>query len=410
MIEYKVLSRKYRPKKLKEVIGQDFTVRTLTNAFAEEKLAHAFLFTGIRGVGKTTIARIIAMGLNCETENKPTANPCGICSNCKAILQDRYEDVLEIDAASNTGVDDVREIISLLKYRPSKGGYKVFIIDEVHMLSNSAFNALLKTIEEPPSFVKFIFCTTEMQKIPITIVSRCQKYNLNRVTLTALCNYLEELAELEKLNISKEAIAVIARNSEGSIRDSLTILDQCILSFNNENIDIESVNQTLGLTSQSFLLDLYINIVNGNIINANKVLHNIYTNGAAPKQIIDDLLNVTYSLISSLAANTNIEIYEKNKFQTIIDKCDIPFLNQVWHMLLKGKDEVNKVSHQMEALEILIIRITYSSQLPSLETVVKKIKEDNNDKLNLDVKDDNIGNDIKKILDAFPEGKVLKNQ
>ena len=194
MIEYKVLSRKYRPKKLKEVIGQDFTVRTLTNAFDKAKLAHAFLFTGIRGVGKTTIARIIAMGLNCETENKPTANPCGICSNCKAILKDRYEDVLEIDAASNTGVDDVREIISSLKYRPSKGRYKVFIIDEVHMLSNSAFNALLKTIEEPPSFVKFIFCTTEIQKIPITIVSRCQKYNLNRVTLTAICNYLEEIA------------------------------------------------------------------------------------------------------------------------------------------------------------------------------------------------------------------------
>ena len=409
MIEYKVLSRKYRPKKLKEVIGQDFTVRTLSNAFAKEKLAHAFLFTGIRGVGKTTIARIIAMGLNCETENKPIANPCGICSNCKAILQDRYEDVLEIDAASNTGVDDVREIISSLKYRPSKGSYKVFIIDEVHMLSNSAFNALLKTIEEPPSFVKFIFCTTEMQKIPITIVSRCQKYNLNRVTLTALCNYLEEIAELEKLDISKEAIAVIARNSEGSIRDSLTILDQCILSFNNENIDVENVNQTMGLTSQSFLLNLYTNMINGDIFNANKVLHNIYKNGAAPKQIIDDLLNLTYSLISSIAAKTNIEIYEKDKFQIIIDKCDIPFLNQIWHMLLKGKDEINKVSHQMEALEILIIRIAYSSQLPSLETVVKKIKEDNNDELNLNVKGNSIGNDIKKILDAFPEGEVLKN-
>ena len=408
-MEYKVLSRKYRPKKLKEVIGQDFTVRTLSNAFAQEKLAHAFLFTGIRGVGKTTIARIIAMGLNCETEKKPTANPCGICANCKAILQDRYEDVLEIDAASNTGVDDVREIISSLKYRPSKGSYKVFIIDEVHMLSNSAFNALLKTIEEPPSFVKFIFCTTEMQKIPITIVSRCQKYNLNRVTLTALCNYLEEIVDLEKLDISKQAISVIARNSEGSIRDSLTILDQCILSFNNETITVESVNETMGLTSQSFLLDLYINIVNGDIINANKVLNNIYKNGAAPKQIIDDLLNVTYSLISSIAANTNIEIYEKDKFQIIIDKCDIPFLNQVWHMLLRGKDEVNKVSHQIEALEILIIRIAYSSQLPSLETVVKKIKEDNNDELNLNVKDNNLGNDIKKILDAFPEGEVLKN-
>ncbi len=409
MIEYRVLSRKYRPKKLKEVIGQDFTVRTLTNGFTNEKLAHAFLFTGIRGVGKTTIARIIAMGLNCEKENKPTPNPCGICSNCEAILKDRYEDVLEIDAASNTGVDDVREIISSLKYRPSKGRYKVFIIDEVHMLSNSAFNALLKTIEEPPSFVKFIFCTTEMQKIPITIVSRCQKYNLNRVTLTALCNYLEEIAELEMLNISKEAIAIIARNSEGSIRDSLTILDQCILSFNNENIDVESVHQTLGLTSQSSLLELYMNIVNGDIINANKVLHNIYKNGAAPKQIIDDLLNVTYSLISSLAANSNIETYEKDKFQTIIDKCDIPFLNQVWQMLLKGKDEANKVSNQMEALEILIIRIAYSSQLPSLETVVKKIKEDNNNELKFDIKDNNIGNDIKKILDAFPEGKVLKN-
>ena len=408
-MEYKVLSRKYRPKKLKEVIGQDFAVKTLTNAFAQEKLAHAFLFTGIRGVGKTTIARIIAMGLNCEKEKKPTANPCGICSNCKAILQDRYEDVLEIDAASNTGVDDVREIISSLKYRPSKGSYKVFIIDEVHMLSNSAFNALLKTIEEPPSFVKFIFCTTEMQKIPITIVSRCQKYNLNRVTLTALCNYLEEIVDLEKLDISEQAISVIARNSEGSIRDSLTILDQCILSFNNETITVESVNQTMGLTSQSFLLDLYINIVNGDIINANKVLNNIYKNGAAPKQIIDDLLNVTYSLISSIAANTNTEIYEKDKFQTIIDKCDIPFLNQIWHMLLRGKDEVNKVSHQIEALEILIIRIAYSSQLPSLETVVKKIKEDNNDELNLDVKDNNLGNDIKKILDAFPEGEVLKN-
>ena len=409
MIEYKVLARKYRPKKLKEVIGQDFTVKTLTNAFAAEKLAHAFLFTGIRGVGKTTIARIIAMGLNCEKEKKPTANPCGICSNCKAILQDRYEDVLEIDAASNTGVDDVREIISSLKYKPSKGSYKVFIIDEVHMLSNSAFNALLKTIEEPPSYVKFIFCTTEMQKIPITIVSRCQKYNLNRVTLTALFNYLEKIAELEKLSISKEAISVIARNSEGSIRDSLTILDQCILGFNNENIDSESVNQTLGLTSQSLLLDLYIKIINGDIINADKVLHNIYKNGAAPKQIIDDLLNVTYSLISSLAANKNIEIYEKDKFQKIIDMCDISFLNQVWQMLLKGKDEVNKVSDQMEALEILIIRIAYSSQLPTLETVVKKIKEDDNYELNLDVEDKNIGNDIKKILDVFPEGKVLKN-
>ena len=408
MIEYKVLSRKYRPKKLEDVIGQDFTVKTLTNAFVQEKLAHAFLFTGIRGVGKTTIARIIAMGLNCEKENKPIANPCGVCSNCKAILKDRYEDVLEIDAASNTGVDDVREIISSLKYRPSKGNYKVFIIDEVHMLSNSAFNALLKTIEEPPSFVKFIFCTTEMQKIPITIVSRCQKYNLNRVISTELTNYLEKIVELEKIKISKDAITVIARNSEGSIRDSLTILDQCILRFNNEHIEVENVNQIIGLASQSFILDLYKNIVNGDIIKSNKVLHKIYKNGAAPKPVIDDLLSITHSLISFLAINNNIEIYEKDKVQEIINKCDIPFLNQIWQMLLKGKDEINRVSHQIEALEILIIRITYSSQLPSLETVVKKIKEDNNE-LNLDIKDNDIGNDIRKILNTFPNSKIVKN-
>ena len=409
MIEYKVLSRKYRPKKLKDVIGQDFTVKTLTNAFAREKLAHAFLFTGIRGVGKTTIARIIAMGLNCENENKPTANPCGICSNCKAILQDRYEDVLEIDAASNTGVDDVREIISSLKYRPSKGNYKVFIIDEVHMLSNSAFNALLKTIEEPPGFVKFVFCTTEMQKIPITIVSRCQKYNLNRVSFKVLRHYLKKIVELEKLNVSDDALTIISRNSEGSIRDSLTILDQCILSFNNERIDVEIVNQTLGLTSHDFLLDLYLNIVNGDIIKANSFLHSIYKSGAAPKQIIDDLLNITYNLISSLAVNNNLDIYEKDKFQKIIDNCDIPYLNQIWQMLLKGKYEVSMVSNQMEALEILIIRIAYSSQLPSLEEVVKKIKIDNNDDLNLSSKDKNIGSDIRKILEAFPESKIIKS-
>ena len=408
MLEYKVLSRKYRPKKLEEVVGQDFAVKALNNGFAKEKLAHAFLFTGIRGVGKTTIARIIAMGLNCEKEKKPTANPCGVCSNCKAILQDRFEDVLEIDAASNTGVDDVREIISSLKYRPSKGNFKVFIIDEVHMLSNSAFNALLKTIEEPPSFVKFVFCTTEMKKIPITIVSRCQKYNLSRVSLLSLCTYLEKIVKLENLNISKEALTIIARNSEGSIRDSLTILDQCVLTFNNKNVSVEDVNQIIGVTSQSFLLDLFLNIINGDIVKAIKTLNDIYIKGANPRQLLEDLLNITYNLIASVGANVNNEIYEKERFELIIKRCDVPFLNQIWQMLLKGKEEINRVSHPMEALEVIIIRISYSCKLPSVEQVVKYIKEDKNIDLNFDSKD-NIGNDIRKILEAFPEGKVLKN-
>ena len=408
MLEYKVLSRKYRPIRLEEVVGQDFAVKALNNGFAKEKLAHAFLFTGIRGVGKTTIARIIAMGLNCEKEKKPTANPCGVCSNCKAILQDRFEDVLEIDAASNTGVDDVREIISSLKYRPSKGNFKVFIIDEVHMLSNSAFNALLKTIEEPPSFVKFVFCTTEMKKIPITIVSRCQKYNLSRVSLLSLCTYLEKIVKLENLNISKEALTIIARNSEGSIRDSLTILDQCVLTFNNKNVSVEDVNQIIGVTSQSFLLDLFLNIINGDIVKAIKTLNDIYIKGANPRQLLEDLLNITYNLIASVGANVNNEIYEKERFELIIKRCDVPFLNQIWQMLLKGKEEINRVSHPMEALEVIIIRISYSCKLPSVEQVVKYIKEDKNIDLNFDSKD-NIGNDIRKILEAFPEGKVLKN-
>ncbi len=408
MLDYKVLSRKYRPTKLEDVIGQDFTVQALTNAFNSSKLSHAFLFTGIRGVGKTTIARVIAMGLNCENNKNPTANPCRECSNCKQILQDRYEDVLEIDAASNTGVDDVREIISSLKYRPSKGEYKVFIIDEVHMLSNSAFNALLKTIEEPPSFVKFIFCTTEIQKIPVTIVSRCQKYSLNRVTEDKINNYLKKIVKLENLTISDEAIQKIARNSEGSIRDSLTILDQCVLSANDNNIEVENINQTLGLTSEIFLLELFLKVVEGEIQMAVKCLEEIYIKGGEPKQILEDLLKITYNLISSLATKKEIKTSHKNLFDQIINKCDIPFLNQIWQMLIKGKEEMNKISHPIEALEIIIIRISYSSKLPSLESVVKNIKKEKRDELNLNIDNNNIGSDIKKILDTFPESKILK--
>ena len=408
MNNYKVLSRKYRPVKLQEVVGQDFTVKSLSNAFNSNKLSHAFLFTGIRGVGKTSIARIIAMGLNCEKSKSPTANPCTQCSNCEEILKDRYEDVLEIDAASNTGVDDVREIISSLKYRPSKGEYKVFIIDEVHMLSNSAFNALLKTVEEPPSFVKFIFCTTEIQKIPITIVSRCQKYNLNRVSVDEIIDYLKKIVELESLDISDEAINIISRNSEGSIRDGLTILDQCVLSTENNKVDIENVNKTIGLTSESHLLDLFLKLIDGEIDLAIKFLNELYMKGAEPKQLIEGLLRVNYKLISSIASKHNDHNYYQEKYNNIIVKCDIPFLNQIWQMLLKGKDEMSKISNSIEALEVIIIRIAYSCKLPSLEEVVKKIKLEKKDELNLNIDNNNVGSDIRKILDAFPESKIIK--
>ena len=408
MTDYKVLSRKYRPKKLENVIGQDFTVKALTNAFNSQKLSHAFILTGIRGVGKTTIARILAMGLNCNKNEKPTANPCGECNSCTQILDDRYEDVLEIDAASNTGVDDVREIISSLKYLPSKGSFKVFIIDEVHMLSNSAFNALLKTIEEPPSFVKFIFCTTELQKIPITIISRCQRFNLNRVLEKDIAHFLKKVTDLENIKVSEEAIRIIARYSEGSIRDSLTMLDQCLLSSENFSIDVNDVNKTIGLTSKKNLLLLFSKIVDGNIESSIDQLKKIYNSGGEPMQIIDDLLTLNYSLMSQLVSKKVDDVYNKNDIENLIEKCNIPFLNQIWQMFIKGKEEMGKISHPIEALEITIIRVAYTCKLPNLEAIVNKIKKEKNNELNLNSDNNDIGNDIKKILDIFPEGKVIK--
>ena len=408
MENYRVLARQYRPVRLNEVIGQNFTVTALTNAFNINKLSHAFLFTGIRGVGKTTIARIIAMGLNCKMDDKPVANPCGKCENCIQILEDRYEDVLEIDAASNTSVDDVREIISSLKYRPSKGLYKVFIIDEVHMLSNSAFNALLKTVEEPPSFVKFIFCTTEIQKIPITIISRCQKYSLNRASIKEIYDYLFKIKTKENIDISDEAIKIIARNSEGSIRDSLTILDQCILGVENSKIDSYQVNKIMGFTNNKNLLDLFKNIIEGNISTSVEELNKIYYQGVEPSKILEGLLNLNYNLISALASGKNKEIYDLTVFENISKKCNIPLLNQIWQMLVKGKQEMIVVAYPIEALEITIIRIAYTCRLPSLEEVVNSIKKEKNNELNLNIDNNEIGNDIKKILEIFPDGKIVK--
>ncbi len=413
MSDYKVLSRKYRPKKLDDVIGQDFSVKAISNAFSSNKLAHAFIFTGIRGVGKTTIARIIAMGLNCKKEAKPTSNPCGTCLNCKQILEDRYEDVLEIDAASHTGVDDIREIISALKYRPSKGSYKVYIIDEVHMLSNSAFNALLKTIEEPPSFVKFIFCTTELQKIPITIVSRCQKYDLNRVVIDEISKFLIKIINLEDIKVTAEAVSILARFSEGSIRDSLTILDQCILSSEGQEIGIDQVSKTIGLTSQNHLLNLFDYVIQGKIESSIGLLKEIYNKGAEPKQIIEDMLRLNYNLILFIVSKEitdNSNGYNKDKIDLILKKCNLPFLNQVWQMLIKGKEEMSKVSHAIEALEVLVIRIAYSCQLPSIEEVVDKIKNQKSDEFKKNNDNNEIGNDIKKILEIFPDGKVIQNK
>jgi len=405
-----VLSRKYRPKKISDVVGQDYASKTLINAFNSDRLAHAFLFTGIRGVGKTTIARIIAMGLNCTAFGNPTSEPCGKCHNCKEILEDRFDEVLELDAASHTSVDDIREIISYIKYRPTKGKYKVFIIDEVHMLSNSAFNALLKTIEEPPEYVKFVFCTTELNKIPITILSRCQKFELHRVEKAKIILNLKKIAESEKINVSDSALINIARFSEGSIRDSITIFEQTILSSDNDKIEEQDVNRTLGYSGNKILLELFTQIVKGDSKKAIDCLTNSYERGASPETIVNELLHLTYSLLNFQSTRVEGSIYEeynKEQIDFLIEKTSVSILNQFWQILLKGREEMQIAPQEIEALEVIVIRLSYSAKLPTIEQLVYSINRKKDDDLNINIDNNSIGNDIKKILDIFPGSKLI---
>ena len=405
-----VLSRKYRPKKISDVIGQDFAVKTIKNAFELDKLAHAFLLTGIRGVGKTTIARIIAMGLNCVSVKKPSPDPCNQCNNCKEIIEDRFDEVLELDAASHTSVDDIREIISYVKYRPTKGRYKVFVIDEVHMLSNSAFNALLKTVEEPPDYVKFIFCTTEINKIPITILSRCQKFQLHRVSKEKIILNLKKIVDLEKIRVSEDALVNIARFSEGSVRDSITILEQAILSSKSEHVSIEDVNSTIGFSGNKILLEVFSEIVKGDCKSALAFLVRAYNNGATPNIIASEFLHLTYSLLrfhSTKEIDTMYEEYNQEQIDFLIKKTSISLLNQFWQILLKGKEEMRIAPMEIEALEIIIIRLAFSSKLPTIEELIYSVRGKKDDDLNFNIDNNEIGNEIKKILEIFPGSKLI---
>ncbi len=404
------LSRKYRPKKISDVIGQDFAVKTIKNAFETDKLAHAFLLTGIRGVGKTTIARIIAMGLNCSAFGKPVSDPCNQCNNCKEIIEDRFDEVLELDAASHTSVDDIREIISYVKYRPTKGNYKVFIIDEVHMLSNSAFNALLKTIEEPPEYVKFIFCTTELNKIPVTILSRCQKFELSRVGRDKIVLNLKKIVDLESLQVSDEALINIARFSEGSVRDSITILEQSVLSSENDKVTIEDINRTIGYSGNKILLDIYMEIIKGDCKTAIEYLTKSYELGSTPEVIINELIHLTYTLLRFQSTKVNGSIYEeynKEQIDLVLEKTSVSLLNQFWQTLLKGREEMRLAPQDIEALEIIVIRLAYSSKLPTIEQLVYSINEKKDNDLNINIDNNDIGNDIKKILNIFPGSKLI---
>lgn len=383
---YRVLARKYRPQNFDDLIGQEAMVRTMRNAFAMGRVAHAFMLTGVRGVGKTTTARIIARALNCVGEDGqggPTADPCGVCPNCKAILADRHPDVLEIDAASHTGVDDVREIIEGSRFRPLQARMKVYIIDEVHMLSRNAFNALLKTLEEPPEQVTFIFATTEIRKVPVTVLSRCQRFDLRRVPQEQLQDHFAKLAELENVSIAPEAINLIARAADGSVRDGLSLLDQAIAQRDGdadaEQIEASTVSEMLGFADRALVFDLFKAMMAGKPDQVLELTDQAYASGADLGVLLTDLLDLVHLLsrIKSVPALRNsAELSELERVQggELSDKLSVPVLGRTWQMLLKGTREVDMAPNRKAAVEMVLIRLCYVSDLPSPDELIKQIK------------------------------------
>ena len=380
--QYVVLARKYRPQNFEDLLGQDALVQTLTNAIQNNRLHHAYILTGIRGVGKTTTARLIARALNCtgaDGKGGPTIHPCGVCDNCKAIAAGRHMDVMELDAASHTGVDDIRELLDSARYAPTNARYKVYIIDEVHMLSKGAFNALLKTLEEPPAHVKFIFATTEIRKVHVTILSRCQRFDLQRLSVETLTQLFTKILANENIPAETEALDIIAKAADGSARDGLSLLDQAIV-LSNGNINTDVVKKMLGLADRSQTLTLFENLVNGNMEAVLKDISEQYTNGATPMIVLQDLINITHDLakvkiIPALLNSTSLSEIEKKTFATLSTSCSLAVLSKIWQMLIKGISEINMAPSAVEALEMILLRVAYSASLPTPYEILNEVKK-----------------------------------
>ncbi|MFT8369133.1 MAG: DNA polymerase III subunit gamma/tau [Acetobacter papayae] len=382
---YRVLARKYRPTTFDDLIGQEAMVRTLRNAFALGRVAHAFMLTGVRGVGKTTTARIIARALNCtgpDGQGGPTADPCGVCPNCVAILADRHPDVLEMDAASRTGVDDVREIIEATRFRPMQGRMKVFIIDEVHMLSRNAFNALLKTLEEPPAQVTFIFATTELRKVPVTVLSRCQRFDLRRVPQSALAGLFERIAQKEQVRLSDDALALIARAADGSVRDGLSLLDQAIAQGGGAGSDAligaEVVADMLGLADRQVVFDLLDAALRGQPDVALSLMDAAHARGADAGLVLGDMLELVHTLsrlraVPSLEHAADMPEAERVRGQEMAGAFSVPVLMRAWQMLLKGMQELDTAPDRRVAADMVLIRLCYVADLPSPEELVRHL-------------------------------------
>ncbi|WP_323007373.1 DNA polymerase III subunit gamma/tau [Pseudorhodobacter sp.] len=378
---YQVLARKYRPETFADLVGQTAMVRTLKNAFAADRIAQAFIMTGIRGTGKTTTARIIAKGLNCvgpDGKGGPTTEPCGLCDQCKSIMEGRHVDVMEMDAASRTGVDDIREIIASVAYRATSARYKIYIIDEVHMLSTSAFNALLKTLEEPPAHVKFIFATTEIRKVPVTVLSRCQRFDLKRIEPEVQIALLQKIAKGEGANISDDALALITRAAEGSARDATSLLDQAI-SHGAGETTAEQVRAMLGLADRGRVLDLFDMIVRGDAAAALTELAGQYADGADPMAVLRDLAEITHwlsviKITPEAAEDPTIPPDERRRGLDMAGRLPMRVLTRMWQMLLKALEEVALAPNAMMAAEMAVIRLTHVADLPDPESLIRKLQ------------------------------------
>ncbi|MBL8698895.1 MAG: DNA polymerase III subunit gamma/tau [Alphaproteobacteria bacterium] len=379
---YRVLARKYRPTRLSDLLGQEALVRTLANAIETGRIAHAFVLTGVRGVGKTTTARIIARALNCVGANGkggPTPDPCGVCEHCTAIAEDRHMDVIEMDAASNTGVANIRELIDGVRYRPVSARFKIYIVDEVHMLSNSAFNALLKTLEEPPEHVKFIFATTEIRKVPITVLSRCQRFDLRRFDQATLATLLADVAVKEGRKIAPGAAQVLARAADGSARDGLSLLDRALAHVDGD-VSEDATRELLGLADRTQVFDLFEATMGGRPADALAQLQAMYRVGADPSVVVQDMLEIVHHLTRLQAApvladEAALPQAERERGKALAAKLAIPALARAWTMLLKGLAEVQTAPQPLAALEMVLIRLAYAADLPSPADLVATLRD-----------------------------------
>ncbi|HYZ27392.1 MAG TPA: DNA polymerase III subunit gamma/tau [Geminicoccaceae bacterium] len=382
---YRVLARTYRPQRLSELIGQDALVRTLANALRSGRVAHAFLLTGIRGVGKTTTARIIARALNCvgaDGHGQPTPEPCGVCEPCVAIAEGRHVDVLEMDAATRTGIDDIREIVDSVRYAPSSARHKVYIIDEVHMLSEKAFNGLLKTLEEPPPQTIFIFATTEVRKVPVTVLSRCQRFDLRRIDGELLQRHLVGIAEREQVPVDPGALALIVRAAEGSVRDGLSLLDQAMALAAGDGAPITAahVQAMLGLADRSRVLDLFEQVARGAIREALDRLAELYKLGSEPEAVLQDLLEISHWLTRIKVAPEAAERFgvaqqDVVRGRALAEALSVPVLARAWQMLLKGLDDVRLAPSPLLAAEMVLVRLAYAADLPPPSELVRRHAE-----------------------------------